>query len=64
MFVLSSDMLKVTLVRSIIGALPSQKKIIKALGLKKTGRFVFQKNNSAINGMINKISHMVKVETV
>ena len=57
-----SDSLKITLVKSQIGALPKQKKVIKALGLGKLNSFVIQKNNPAILGMVNKISHMVRVE--
>jgi len=56
--------LKITLVRSQIGILPKQKKIIKALGLKKINSFVIKKNNLAIIGMINKIAHLIRVEKV
>jgi len=59
-----SDNLKITLIKSSIGALPKQKKILEALGLRKLNRFVIQKNNPAIWGMVNKISHMVKVENM
>lgn len=59
-----SDNLKITLIKSQIGALPKQKKIIKALGLGKLNSCVVQKNNPAVWGMINKISHMVKVENL
>ncbi len=59
-----SDNLKITLIKSSIGALPKQKKILEALGLRKLNRFVIQKNNPATWGMVNKISHMVKVENM
>ena len=56
--------LKITLAKSVIGAKPKHRKIVQALGLKKTQGFVIQKDNAAIRGMINKISHLVKVEEV
>lgn len=59
-----SDNLKITLVKSQIGALPKQKRIIEALGLGKLNSSVVQQNNLAILGMIEKISHMVKVENL
>lgn len=59
-----SENLKITLIKSQIGALPKQKKILEALGLRKVNRFVIQKNNPAILGMVKKVSHMVKVENL
>jgi len=56
--------LKITLVKSTIGTKPKQKLNVKALGLNKTNSFVIQKDNEAIRGIINKISHLVKVEQV
>ena len=61
---MSEEKLKITLIKSKIGALPKQKKTLEALGLKKLNRYVFQKDNPAIWGMIKKVSHMVKVEKV
>lgn len=54
--------LKVTLTRSIIGRPKNQKKVVEALGLKKMHRTVEHKDNAAIRGMINKVSHLVTVE--
>jgi len=56
--------LKITLVKSVIGAKPNQKANVKALGLGKTNSSVVQKDNPATRGMINKVSHLVKVEEV
>ncbi len=56
--------LKITLVKSTIGAIPKHKKIIEALGLKKLNSSVIQKNNDAIRGMIKKVSHLIKVEEI
>lgn len=55
-------MLKITLVRSTNGSKKNQIDTVKALGLKKIGSSVTQKDNPQIRGMINKVSHLVKVE--
>ena len=56
--------LKVTLVKSTIGAVPKHKKTVEALGLKKTGRTVELPDNEATRGMIKQVAHLVKVEEV
>ena len=55
---------KVTLVRSVIGASERQRKVVKALGLKKTNSFVVKEDNASIRGMIDKVSHLVSVEEI
>ena len=57
-------MLKITLRKSLIGASKKQKETAKALGLTKTNSSVVQKDNDAIRGMINIVSHLVSVEEV
>lgn len=54
--------LKVTLTRSTIGRPEKQKKVVQALGLTKMHQTVEHKDNEAIRGMINKVSHLVTVE--
>jgi len=56
--------IKITLVRSIIGAIPNHRKVVEALGLKKTQSFVIQNDTPAIRGMIFKVKHLLKVEDV
>jgi len=56
--------IKITLVKSTIGSIPKHKKIVQALGLKKTNSSVIQQDNAATRGMIAKISHLVKVEEI
>lgn len=53
---------KITQVRSTIKRPQDQKDTIIALGLGKINRSVVVDTNPAINGMINKVSHLVKVE--
>ena len=55
---------KVTLVRSVIGASERQRKVVKALGLKKTNSFVVKEDNASIRGIIDKVSHLVSVEKI
>lgn len=59
-----ADKLKITLVKSTIGAKPKNKATAEALGLTKLNKTVEQKDNAAIRGMIHKIKHLVKVEEV
>ena len=57
-----AENLKITLVKSTIGAIPKHKATVAALGLKKIGQTVVKKNNEATKGMIQQIRHLVKVE--
>ena len=54
--------LKVTLVKSTIGAVPKHKKTVEAMGLKKTNKRVIMPDNAATRGMIKQVQHLVKVE--
>lgn len=54
--------LKITLVKSTIGAVPKHKRTVEALGLKKTGRSVVLPDNAATRGMVKQVQHLVKVE--
>ena len=59
-----ADKLKVTLVKSTIGAIPKQRATVEALGLKKIGRTVELPNNDAVKGMVWHVRHLVKVEEI
>ncbi|MBQ9341224.1 MAG: 50S ribosomal protein L30 [Lachnospiraceae bacterium] len=54
--------LKITLVKSPIGAVPKNKKTVEALGLRKLHQTVEMPDNEAVRGMIHKVQHLVKVE--
>ena len=56
--------LKITLVKSTIGAVPKHKKTVEALGLKKLNKTVVLPDNAATRGMIKQVCHLVKVEEV
>ena len=59
-----ADKLKITLVKSPIGAVPKQKKTVEALGLRKVNKTVEMPDNDAIRGMIWHVRHLVKVEEI
>ncbi len=56
--------LRITLVKSPIGAIPKQRKTVEALGLHKMHMTVEQPDNDAIRGMIWQVKHLVKVEEI
>ena len=59
-----ADTLKITLVKSTIGAIPKHRATVEALGLKKLNKSVELPNNDATKGMINQVKHLVKVEEI
>ncbi|MBR4514687.1 MAG: 50S ribosomal protein L30 [Lachnospiraceae bacterium] len=54
--------LKVTLVKSPIGAIPKHRATVKAMGLTKLHKTVELPDNAATKGMIDQVKHLVKVE--
>ena len=56
--------LRITLTRSLIGRPEPQRVTVNTLGLRKLHQTVEHEDNAAIRGMINKVSHLVKVEEV
>ncbi len=56
--------LKVTLVKSTIGRKDDQIATVKALGLKKIRDVVLHDDTPQIRGMVNKVSHLIKVEEI
>jgi len=55
---------RITLTKSVIGTLPAQRRTVKALGLRKIGSSVEHVATPSTMGMVNVISHMVKVEEI
>ena len=58
------EKLKITQIRSTIGRIEKQKKIIRALGIKKLYQSVVHKDNPQIRGMIEKVKHLVEVKEI
>lgn len=59
-----AEKLRITLVKSPIGAVPKHKKTVEALGLRKLNKTVELPDNDAVRGMIWHVKHLVKVEEV
>ena len=59
-----ADKLKITLVKSTIGAKPQHKKTVEALDLRKLNKTVEMPNNDSVKGMIQQVRHLVKVEEI
>ena len=55
-------MLKVTLVKSMIGRPEKHRKVLRGMGLTKLNRTVELQDTPSIRGMINAVSHLVKTE--
>ena len=55
-------MLKVTLVKSMIGRPEKHRKVLRGMGLTKLNRTVELKDIPSIRGMVRTVSHLVKVE--
>ncbi len=56
--------LKVTQVRSLIGANRSQRETLRSLGLKRIHDVVVQEDRPEIRGMVATVPHLVSVEEV
>ena len=53
--------IKVQLVKSPIGYAKDQKATLEALGLRKMNSVAEHEDNACIRGMINKVTHLVRV---
>jgi large subunit ribosomal protein L30 len=60
----SQSKLRITWVKSSIGYSRRQKGTIRALGLRRLGDVVEQADTAVIRGMVDKVSHLVRVEEV
>lgn len=56
--------LRIKQVKSGIGYAVRTKNTLKALGFRKVGDVVEHKANDALLGMLDKVSHLVEIETV
>ena len=59
-----AEKLKITLVKSKIGAITKNKKTVESLGLKKLNKTVELPDNAATRGMVAQVKHLVKVEEI
>ena len=56
--------LRITYTKSAIGYNERQKLTIQALGLRKLHQVVEHEDSPVIRGMVNKVSHLVRVQEV
>ena len=59
---MADKMLKITLVKSPIGAVPKNRAVVEAMGLRQLNKTVLMPDNDATRGMIKKVGFMLKVE--
>lgn len=55
---------KVTLKRSLIGRPETQRRTVRALGLRNINSVVELPDNPAIRGQLHKVEHLIKVEEI
>ena len=55
-------MLRITLVKSMIGRPEKHRKVLRGMGLTKLNKTVVLPNTPSTRGMINAVSHLVKAE--
>tara|TARA_Y100000768_G_C23843675_1_gene617398 strand:- start:325 stop:504 length:180 start_codon:yes stop_codon:yes gene_type:complete len=55
---------KITLKRSLIGQKPKARETVKSLGLKRINSSTEREINPMIEGMLNKIEHLVEIEEI
>ena len=59
---MAAKTVKVTLLKSSIGALPKHKACLTGLGLLRVRHEVELEDTAAVRGMINKVRHLLQVE--
>ncbi|MCC7018256.1 MAG: 50S ribosomal protein L30 [Ardenticatenales bacterium] len=61
---MSSEMVRVTYVKSAIGYSQRQKDTVRSLGLRRLGESVLVPDNPAIRGMVAAVDHLVRIDPV
>jgi large subunit ribosomal protein L30 len=57
-----AGVLKITLIKSMIGKPEKQRQILRGMGLNRLNRTVELEDTSCIRGMVLQVSHLVKAE--
>ena len=58
----SEGQLEITQIKSVIGGKQNQRDTLRSLGLKRIGHTVVRNADAVTVGMLNTVSHLVKVE--
>ena len=61
---MADKMLKITLIKSPIGAVPKHRRTVEAMGLTKMHKTVELPDNAATRGQSQQIGYMLKVEEI
>ncbi len=54
--------IKITQIRSTIGRIENQGRVLKALGIHRMHQSVVHEDSPVIMGMVNKVRHLIKLE--
>ena len=57
-----SSLVRITLFKSPIGRSGRQKRTLETLGLKRINQTVEHKDSDTLRGMLDRVSHLVRVE--
>ena len=57
-----AGVLKISLVKSMVGRPEKHRKVLRGMGLTKLNRTVELEDTPSIRGMVQKVVHLVKVE--
>lgn len=57
-----NKLIKITQIKSSIGCIPKHKNTLIGIGLRKINHTVYRKNTVSLQGMLKKISYMIKIE--
>ena len=60
----TSTLLAITLKRSGIGRLPSQRLVLRGLGFRRLQQTVVRPDTPQVRGLIRKVTHLVEVQDV
>jgi len=56
-----NNMIKIKLVKSLIGSSEKQRRVVRGLGLTKKDQIVEHAESATIMGMVNKVSHLLEI---
>lgn len=56
-----AKLIKIKLVKSLIGTPEAQRKVVRGLGLTKKDQIVEHAESATIMGMVNKVSHLLEI---
>ncbi len=61
---MSSETIRITYFRSVIGYPQDQRDTVHSLGFHRLNQTVEKPDNPSVRGMINKVRHLVRIEEI